>query len=62
MKEDHINDLIVEKDKYVQIADIQNDYLNENIEEIVYMREDIESNIESIVNEIEESSFKECVN
>ena len=52
MKEDHINDLMVEKDKYMQIADIQNDYLNENIEEIVYMREDIESNIESIVNEI----------
>jgi archaellum component FlaC len=38
MKEEHISDLIEEKEKYLQISDIQVDYLNENVEEIIYMR------------------------
>ncbi len=62
MKEEHLQDLCEEKEKYLQIADIQVDYLNENVEEITYMREDIETNIPSIVTDIEEESFKQCVN
>jgi hypothetical protein len=38
MKDQHLADLIAEKQKYCQIADIQNDHLNENIEEIQIMR------------------------
>jgi hypothetical protein len=41
MKQDHLEDLMTEKDKYTQIADIQNDYLRENIIEINVIKEDI---------------------
>lgn len=41
MKDEHLQDLMEEKEKFLQIADIQVDYLNENVEEITYMREDI---------------------
>jgi hypothetical protein len=61
MKEEHLHDLCEEKDKYIQLAHIQVDYLNENLEEILYMRDDIESNIPSIVNDIEEEAFNNCV-
>ena len=61
MKDEHLHDLCEEKEKYIQLAHIQVDYLNENLEEILYMREDIESNIPSIVNEIEEEAFNKCV-
>jgi len=31
MKEEHLQDLAEEKEKFIQIADIQVDYLNENV-------------------------------
>jgi len=31
MKNDHLEDLVQDRDKYTQIADISNDYLRENI-------------------------------
>ena len=61
MKEEHLQDLEEEKEKYLQIADIQLDYLKENVQEITYMREDIETNIPSIVTDIEQDSFRQCI-
>jgi hypothetical protein len=41
MKADHLEDLALERDKYVQIAEIENDHLRENIIEINVIRNDI---------------------
>ena len=41
MKADHLSDLLQEKDKYTQIADIENDNSRENIIEINNIKNDI---------------------
>ncbi len=49
MKEDHLSDLMQERDKYTQIADIQNDSLRENIIEINTIKDDIEYHMEQVL-------------
>jgi hypothetical protein len=41
MKQDHLNDLAQERDKYAQIADIENDSLRENIIEVNVIKNDV---------------------
>lgn len=41
MKADHLSDLMQERDKYTQIADIENDNLRENIIEVNVIKNDI---------------------
>ena len=53
MKEEHVQDLEHEKQKYLQIADIQTENLNSNVEVILEMRTDIEPNLPSIVKDIQ---------
>jgi hypothetical protein len=52
MKTDHLSDLLQEKEKYTQIADIENDHLRENIIEINTIRNDIEGNMEEVLDGI----------
>lgn len=52
MRDDHINDLIEENRKHSQIADIEHDYLRENVDEIHTIRKDIEENLETIVEKL----------
>ena len=49
MKNDHISDLVHEKEKYTQIADIENDNLRENIIEVNVIRNDIENHMEEVL-------------
>lgn len=58
MRDDHINDLIEESRKHSQIADIEHDYLRENVEEIGNIRRDIEENLETIVEKLEEIDLR----
>ena len=41
MKGDHLSDLLQEKEKYTQVADIENDNSRENIIEINNIKNDI---------------------
>ena len=45
MKEDHLSDLIEESRRHSQIADIEHDYLRENVDEMDIIRKDIENNL-----------------
>ena len=61
MKTDHINDLIQERDKYLQIADIEIDNIRENIGEIENIKFDIEGNMEEVMDGIVNSGeTEEC--
>ena len=55
MKSDHLSDLIQERDKYTQIADIENDNLRENIIEINVIKNDIQNHMEEVLEGIEVS-------
>jgi hypothetical protein len=55
MKTDHLYDLALERDKYTQIADIENDHLRENIIEINVIKNDIENHLEEVLEGIRES-------
>lgn len=61
MKQDHLNDLIEERNKYTQIADIQNDNLRESIIEINVIKNDVEDHIEEVLEGIIQSgNTEEC--
>lgn len=61
MKADHLGDLLQEKDKYTQIADIQNDNSRENIIEINTIKNDIQGNMEEVLEGIQNSGdSSEC--
>jgi hypothetical protein len=55
MKGDHLTDLMAERDKYTQIADISNDYLRENIIEINVIKNDIENHLEEVLEGIRDT-------
>lgn len=52
MKADHLQDLLQERDKYTQIADIENDNIRENILEINTIQNDIEGNMAEVLQGI----------
>lgn len=61
MKADHLYDLAQERDKYTQIADIENDHLRENTIEINVIKNDIENHLEEVLEGIRESgNAEEC--
>ena len=61
MKTDHLNDLVQEKDKYTQIADIENDNSRENIVEVNIIKRDIQDNMEEVLSGIQNSGdSSEC--
>ena len=61
MKADHLFDLAAERDKYTQIADIENDHLRENIIEINVIKNDIENHLEEVLEGIRQSgNATEC--
>lgn len=45
MRDDHLSDLQEESRKHSQIADIEHDYLRENVDEMTNIRNDIEENL-----------------
>lgn len=57
MRDDHLSDLEEESRKHSQIADIEHDYLRENLEEINNIRNDIEENLETIVEKLDEQDL-----
>ena len=58
MKEDHLNDIMAESRRHSQIADIERDYLRENVDEMEYIRKDIEDNLETILEKVEEEELE----
>lgn len=62
MRNDHISDLEEESRKHSQIADIEHDYLRENMEEINNIREDIEENLETIVENVDHTELRDNLN
>lgn len=62
MRDDHINDLVEESRRHSQIADIEHDYLRENVDEISNIRKDIEENLETIVEKLDEEDLKNNLN
>ena len=55
MKADHLSDLIQERDKYTQIADIENDNLRENIIEVNVIKNDIQNHMQEVLEGIQQS-------
>ena len=62
MKEDHLGDLIDESQRHSQIADIENDYLRENVDEMENIRRDIEDNLETIMEKLSEEELHSNLN
>ncbi len=54
MKEDHLSDLIQESRRHSQIADIEHDYLRQNVDEMDIIRKDIVNNLQVIMQKLEE--------
>lgn len=52
MKEDHLNDLVEESKRHSQIADIEHDYLRENVDEMETIRRDIQDNLDVIMEKL----------
>ena len=62
MRDDHLSDLQEESRKHSQIADIEHDYLRENVDEIENIRNDIEENLETIVEKLDEQDLRNNLN
>ena len=61
MKGDHLSDLLQEKEKYTQVADIENDNSRENIIEINNIKNDIEGNMQEVLDGIQNTGdSSEC--
>lgn len=62
MRDDHINDLIEQNRRHSQIADIEHDYLRENVDQINNIRKDIQENLETIVEKLQEEDLRNNLN
>jgi hypothetical protein len=62
MRDDHLSDLFEQSRKHSQVADIEHDYLRENVEELANIRTDIEDNLEVIVERLGEADLRSNLN
>ena len=61
IRDEHLNFMDEEAKRSAQICEIEADEIGETVEELRGMREDIEGNVDKIVEEVDHSSYLECM-
>lgn len=61
IRDEHLHFLQEEENRHTQICEIEAAEISETLEEITAMHEDISSNVDKIVDEVDENSYAECM-